>query len=37
MREFTNMMDLADEVSYMVERQIQGMRRMYATTWGEAK
>jgi hypothetical protein len=34
MREFTNMMDLADEVSYMVERQIQGMRRVSATELG---
>jgi hypothetical protein len=34
MREFTNMMDLADEVQDMVERQVQGMRRVSATELG---
>jgi hypothetical protein len=34
MREFTNMMDLADEVSYMVEQQVAGMRRVSATDLG---
>lgn len=34
MREFTNMMDLVDEVSYMVEQQVAGMRRVSATELG---
>ena len=34
MREFTNMMDLADEVQDMVERQVAGMRRVSATELG---
>jgi hypothetical protein len=34
MREFTNIMDLADEVQDMVERQVQGMRRVSATELG---
>lgn len=34
MREFTNMMDLADEVADMVERQVMGMRRVSATELG---
>jgi hypothetical protein len=34
MREFTNMMDLADEVQDMVERQVQGMRWVSATELG---
>jgi hypothetical protein len=34
MREFTNMMDLADEVQDMVERQVMGMRRVSATELG---
>jgi hypothetical protein len=34
MREFTNIMDLADEVQDMVERQVQGMRRVSATDLG---
>ena len=34
MREFTNMMDLADEIQDMVERQVQGMRRVSATELG---
>ena len=34
MREFTNIMDLADEVQDMVERQVAGMRRVSATELG---
>jgi hypothetical protein len=34
MREFTNIMDLADEVQDMVERQVMGMRRVHATELG---
>ena len=34
MREFTNIMDLADEVQDMVERQVMGMRRVSATALG---
>lgn len=34
MREFTYIMDLADEVQDMVERQVQGMRRVSATELG---
>jgi hypothetical protein len=34
MREFTNIMDLADEVQDMVERQVMGMRRVSATELG---
>lgn len=34
MREFSNMMDLADEVQDMVERQVAGMRRVSATALG---
>jgi hypothetical protein len=34
MREFTNMIDLADEVQDMVERQVQGMRWVSATELG---
>ena len=34
MREFTNMMDLVDEVQDMVERQVAGMRRVSATELG---
>ena len=34
MREFTNIMDLADEVQDMVERQVQGMRRVNASELG---
>lgn len=34
MQEFTNIMDLADEVQDMVERQVQGMRRVSATALG---
>lgn len=34
MREFSNMMDLADEVQDMVERQVQGMRRVTASQLG---
>lgn len=34
MREFTNIMDLADEIQDMVERQVAGMRRVSATALG---
>ena len=34
MREFNSMMDLVDEVQDLVERQIQGMRRVHATDLG---
>lgn len=34
MREFSNMMDLADEVQDMVERQVMGMKRVSATQLG---
>ena len=34
MREFTNIMDLADEVQDMVERQVQGMRCVNASDLG---
>ena len=34
MREFTNIMDLADEIQDMVERQVSGMRRVSATELG---
>jgi len=34
MREFTNILDLADEVQDMVERQVAGMRRVSATELG---
>ena len=34
MREFTNIMDLADEVQDMVERQVAGMRRVTANELG---
>jgi hypothetical protein len=34
MREFTNMMDLLDEVQDLVERQVQGMRRVPASDLG---
>ena len=34
MREFTNMMDLADEVQDMVERQVAGMQRVAASDLG---
>ena len=34
MREFTNIMDLADEIQDMVERQVAGMRRVSATELG---
>jgi hypothetical protein len=34
MREFTNMMDLVDEVNDMVERQVAGMRRVSARDLG---
>jgi hypothetical protein len=34
MREFSNMMDLADEVQDMIERQVAGMRRVSATDLG---
>ena len=34
MREFTNMLDLVDEVQDMVERQVQGMRRVNAKQLG---
>jgi hypothetical protein len=34
MREFTNMMDLLDEVQDLVERQVSGMRRVSATALG---
>ena len=34
MREFSNMMDLVDEVQDMVERQVAGMRRVSATELG---
>ena len=34
MREFTNMMDLVDEVNDMVERQIAGMKRVSARDLG---
>jgi hypothetical protein len=34
MREFTNIMDLADEVQDMVERQVAGMRRVSASELG---
>jgi hypothetical protein len=34
MREFTNILDLADEVQDMVERQVQGMRRVSAVELG---
>jgi len=34
MREFTNIMDLADEVQDMVERQVAGMRRVSASDLG---
>ena len=34
MREFSNIMDLADEVQDMVERQVAGMRRVSATELG---
>ena len=34
MREFDNIMDLADEVQDMVERQVAGMRRVSATELG---
>ena len=34
MREFTNMMDLVDEVQDLVERQVAGMRRVSANELG---
>ena len=34
MREFTNIMDLADEIQDMVERQVAGMRRVSARDLG---
>ena len=34
MREFTNIMDLADEVQDMVERQVAGMKRVTASDLG---
>jgi hypothetical protein len=34
MHEFTNIMDLADEVQDMVDRQVQGMRRVSASELG---
>lgn len=34
MREFSNILDLADEVQDMVERQVAGMRRVSATELG---
>ena len=34
MREFSNMLDLVDEVQDMVERQVAGMRRVSATALG---
>ena len=34
MREFTNMMDLVDEVNDMVERQVAGMQRVAASDLG---
>lgn len=34
MREFNSMQDLADEVQDLVERQVQGMRRVSATELG---
>jgi hypothetical protein len=34
MREFTNIMDLADEVQDMVERQVAGMQRVAASDLG---
>jgi hypothetical protein len=34
MREFTNILDLADEVQDMVERQVAGMRRVSASDLG---
>jgi len=34
MREFTNIMDLVDEVQDLVERQVAGMRRVSATELG---
>ncbi len=34
MQDFTNMMDLADEVQDMVDRQVAGMRRVSATELG---
>jgi hypothetical protein len=34
MREFSNMLDLLDEVQDMVERQVQGMRRVSANELG---
>jgi hypothetical protein len=34
MREFTNMIDLLDEVQDLVERQVAGMRRVSATELG---
>ena len=34
MREFTNIMDLADEVQDMIERQVAGMKRVSATDLG---
>jgi len=34
MQEFTSIIDLADEVQYMVERYVQGMRRVSANELG---
>jgi len=34
MREYTNIMDLADDVQEMVERQVSGMKRVSATDLG---
>ena len=34
MREFSNMLDLLDEVQDLMERQVQGMRRVSATELG---
>jgi hypothetical protein len=34
MQDYTNMMDLADEVQDMVERQVQGMQRVTASDLG---
>ena len=34
MREFSNIMDLADEVQDMIERQVAGMKRVSATDLG---
>ena len=34
MQEFNSMLDLVDEVQYLVERQVQGMRRVGASDLG---